>query len=310
MTPRVRRIAYGRATAHEDQWPARSGPGRTATATRVEYVGWACVLLGLGALFYAVERGGTSFLPSSGWSLHRAQLSPAVLTGSLPTLLHTSAIVLLMAAVLWPSRHVCIAAPAYGLALGSLLECVQHPFLTATLAGTGIGQWPLGASILDYAVSGTFDTADLAALAVGTLAAGFLIRRRSSEAKLSIPALDRRYHRDRSGSAQRRCDQPGGRWVRESDRARLSAEAVEISTFELPDGVVGSAYSTMLVATNGDGSYAWALTEGQLPAGLTLSAQGEISGTPTQSEEQTFTVSVTSDGATDSRELLLRIAAP
>ena len=88
------------------------------------------------------------------------------------------------------------------------------------------------------------------------------------------------------------------------------SEAVEISTFELPDGVVGSPYSAMLVATNGDGSYAWALTEGQLPAGLTLSAQGEISGTPTQSEEQTFTVSVTSDGATDSRELLLRIAAP
>ncbi|SKB07238.1 Putative Ig domain-containing protein [Prosthecobacter debontii] len=44
---------------------------------------------------------------------------------------------------------------------------------------------------------------------------------------------------------------------------------------------VGSAYSFTLSATGGTSPYTWAVASGSLPAGLTLSSAGVISGTPT-----------------------------
>jgi hypothetical protein len=55
-----------------------------------------------------------------------------------------------------------------------------------------------------------------------------------------------------------------------------------ISTTTLPDAVVGTGYSQVLTATGGSPPYMWAVTAGNLPAGLTLdAASGTISGTPT-----------------------------
>ncbi|MDZ7592544.1 MAG: putative Ig domain-containing protein [Rubrivivax sp.] len=50
----------------------------------------------------------------------------------------------------------------------------------------------------------------------------------------------------------------------------------------------------MLSATGGTGIYAWAVAAGTLPAGLALSAAGEIAGTPTAFGTDTITISVTS----------------
>ena len=60
-------------------------------------------------------------------------------------------------------------------------------------------------------------------------------------------------------------------------------------------GVVNSVYpSTTLQATGGIAPYTWAVTTGNLPAGLTLNgATGAISGTPTASGTANFTVTVT-----------------
>jgi len=50
----------------------------------------------------------------------------------------------------------------------------------------------------------------------------------------------------------------------------------------LPEGLVGSAYSTSLAASGGSSPYIFTLSGGTtLPAGLTLSSAGVISGTPT-----------------------------
>jgi hypothetical protein len=55
-----------------------------------------------------------------------------------------------------------------------------------------------------------------------------------------------------------------------------------ILTSALPNGQVGAAYSTTLVATGGTPPYNWSLTGGTLPAGLLLHpATGAITGTPT-----------------------------
>jgi Putative Ig domain len=56
-----------------------------------------------------------------------------------------------------------------------------------------------------------------------------------------------------------------------------------IATTILPNGELNLAYSAILVAAGGHAPYAWALTSGTLPAGLSLDAStGAISGTPTQ----------------------------
>jgi Putative Ig domain len=70
------------------------------------------------------------------------------------------------------------------------------------------------------------------------------------------------------------------------------AGTLMITTLTLPDGDVGTAYSQPLTALGGTTPYAWSFT-GTLPLGLTLSADGTLSGTPTTSGSWTFTATVT-----------------
>ncbi|HEY3839663.1 MAG TPA: putative Ig domain-containing protein, partial [Bryobacteraceae bacterium] len=55
-------------------------------------------------------------------------------------------------------------------------------------------------------------------------------------------------------------------------------------------GAVGVNYSQPLSATSGNPPYTWTLVSGALPAGVTLSPNGLISGVPTVSGTSTFTV--------------------
>lgn len=57
----------------------------------------------------------------------------------------------------------------------------------------------------------------------------------------------------------------------------------------LPSATVGAAYSEQLTASGGTGPYTFTFS-GSLPAGLTLSSSGLISGTPTQQAAANFTV--------------------
>lgn len=64
-------------------------------------------------------------------------------------------------------------------------------------------------------------------------------------------------------------------------------------TVPLPPGTAGTPYSVPLSATGGVRSYVWSLANGSsLPAGLTLDADGVISGTPTAGGSYGFTVQV------------------
>jgi hypothetical protein len=56
-------------------------------------------------------------------------------------------------------------------------------------------------------------------------------------------------------------------------------------------------YSAYLAAFGGTGPYTWAVTGGSLPAGLSLSKWGVISGKPTGSGTSYFTVKVTDSGS-------------
>lgn len=82
-----------------------------------------------------------------------------------------------------------------------------------------------------------------------------------------------------------------------------------VTTSSLPDGMVGEAYSAQLEASRGDGSYAWALTDGALPDGLSLGGDGAIEGTPSAAGTFSFTLEVTSAGLSDEAELSITIEA-
>lgn len=56
---------------------------------------------------------------------------------------------------------------------------------------------------------------------------------------------------------------------------------LQITTTTLPDYTIGTPYSAQLTATGGSGNYAWKITAGNLPDGLSMSLTGLISGTPT-----------------------------
>src|SRR5665213_3509900 len=77
--------------------------------------------------------------------------------------------------------------------------------------------------------------------------------------------------------------------------AILSGET-RITTTSLPGGTVGQPYSASLSAIGGGEPYTWSTSEGSLPAGLSLSNAGTISGSPTSSGTFNFTVKVTGSG--------------
>lgn len=69
----------------------------------------------------------------------------------------------------------------------------------------------------------------------------------------------------------------------------LVGPALQIISGSLPNAVQGVAYSFQLNASGGIAPYTWAATG--LPSGLTCSASGLISGTPSASGS--FNVSIT-----------------
>jgi hypothetical protein len=73
-----------------------------------------------------------------------------------------------------------------------------------------------------------------------------------------------------------------------------------ITTTSLPNGTIGTSYSQTLTAVGGSGTLSWVVRvlSGTLPAGLSLSAQGQITGTPTAGGTFPFQVLVT-DAATN-----------
>src|SRR5271156_4671031 len=57
---------------------------------------------------------------------------------------------------------------------------------------------------------------------------------------------------------------------------------LQTTTTSLPDGTVGTAYSTNLAATGGTAPYTWSQTSGgALPGGISLGSAGVFAGTPT-----------------------------
>lgn len=83
--------------------------------------------------------------------------------------------------------------------------------------------------------------------------------------------------------------------------------ALTINPPTLPNGAAGAAYNQTLTATGGTATYYFALAAGALPPGLSLSANGSLSGTPTQAGIYNFTIAAESNGCTGAQAYTLGI---
>jgi uncharacterized repeat protein (TIGR03803 family) len=76
---------------------------------------------------------------------------------------------------------------------------------------------------------------------------------------------------------------------------------LSILTTTLLNGTINHAYGQTIMASGGTGSYTFALTTGALPAGLTLSSSGVLSGVPSAVSTSRFAVSVTDNVGASAR---------
>jgi large repetitive protein len=114
-------------------------------------------------------------------------------------------------------------------------------------------------------------------------------------------------------------------WLAVRDCDNRSAESLftfevvgrrySIATSALSRAALGAPYSATLQTAGVDSNTTWEVTAGTLPAGLTLSKEGVISGTPTAAGSSTFTVQATGNAKdfsgkrVDTKELTLSVAA-
>ena len=84
-----------------------------------------------------------------------------------------------------------------------------------------------------------------------------------------------------------------------------------ITTSSLPAGTVGTPYSATLSSTGAVPPMTWTLSAGNLPANLSLSASGVISGTPSAGGTANFIVKVSdSGGGSDTQALAITVTVP
>lgn len=82
---------------------------------------------------------------------------------------------------------------------------------------------------------------------------------------------------------------------------------IAITTTSLPGATVGTAYSTVIEASNGCTPYRWAIASGALPTGVVAKVSStttslDLTGTPTAATTDSFTVKVTGCGGSVSEK--------
>lgn len=92
-----------------------------------------------------------------------------------------------------------------------------------------------------------------------------------------------------------RATDANGQWVDKAYTVVVDPAQIVIDPAVLAALQVGQAYRHAFMASRGNGTYTWSIASGTLPAGLLLSSDGVLSGTPGSVGTSTFVVSA-SDG--------------
>ena len=98
-----------------------------------------------------------------------------------------------------------------------------------------------------------------------------------------------------------------------AQQGAATGEPLDVRTTSLPKAYLRQHYETHLEARGGITPLRWEITEGTPPAGIVLGRDGVLSGTPTETGEFRFTVTVTDSGrpaAQRNQQLILTVVAP
>jgi hypothetical protein len=139
----------------------------------------AALLLVVGVIVYAVDRGGAAYF-LIGWSTSHGEARLFGPIGNhLPTFVHSLAMILVTAAVLRPWPHL-LPAIAFGwFAIECLFEVGQISPLDAHVAAV-LPAWFDDAPVLnasaDYFINGTYDPLDILSIGLGVAAAYWIVR--------------------------------------------------------------------------------------------------------------------------------------
>lgn len=85
-------------------------------------------------------------------------------------------------------------------------------------------------------------------------------------------------------------------------------EVPSISTSSLPDGKAGTPYDSVSLNAEGSSPITWKLSGGTMPAGLVLSSNGYINGTPSEAGTFAFALDAVNKAGNDSKVFTVRIA--
>lgn len=139
----------------------------------------AALLLVVGVIVYAVDRGGAVYFLTGSMASHGEAELFGPIGNHLPTFVHSLAVILVMAAVLrpWPQFLPFIVAGWF--AVECLFEVGQSSPLDGHVAAI-LPAWfddvPVLEASVDYFINGTYDPLDVFSIALGAAAAYWIVR--------------------------------------------------------------------------------------------------------------------------------------
>jgi hypothetical protein len=91
----------------------------------------------------------------------------------------------------------------------------------------------------------------------------------------------------------------------------INCPTITLSPASMSNGTAGTAYATTVTQSGGVGTTTFAISAGALPTGMSLSSNGEVSGTPTATGPFNFTVRASdANGCTGQRAYSLTVECP
>jgi hypothetical protein len=173
--------------------------------------------------------------------------------------------------------------PTYPLTITCQTITVTNPAVSSGVAGTAFSQ--------TFTQSGGIGTTTFS-LASGTLPAGLTL---AANGVLSgTPTQTGSFPITVKATDSNGCNGTGATYT-----LIIACQTITVTNPAVNSGVAGTAFSQSFTQSGGIGVTTFSLASGTLPAGLTLAANGTLSGTPTQTGSFTITVTATdSNGCT------------
>ena len=139
----------------------------------------AALLLVVGVLVYAVDRGGAAYFLTGWASSHGKAALFGPIGNHLPTFVHSLAVILVTAAVLRPWTHLLPAIVIGWFTVECLFEVGQISPLDGHVA-SAMPAWfdkvPVLEAGADYFINGTYDPLDVLSIGLGAAAAYWVAR--------------------------------------------------------------------------------------------------------------------------------------